>query len=288
MLRDTGVTRSTGTALHRQLYMVLRDEIARGVYAATGVLPKEEALSERFDVSRITVRRALADLAALGLVERRHGRGTFVNAGQQQAPTTPSLGVLDSLRKIATETDVHLVHAERVPPFPGIAALLQLAPAEAALHVFRVRSSHGVPVMFTEAWVPGIVGQRITPAAMRKHPLYEIMQNLGVQFGRVVQEITAQTASPDVATHLQVEIGAPLIKLVRLMHDHETRPVQHLTTLLPPDRSRILMDIPGERIDTFDVGRIVHDVHPGARTEAPQRRGNAAHRARRRDAGEGK
>lgn len=272
MLRDTAVTRSTGTALHRQLFMVLRDEITRGVYAATGALPKEESLSERFDVSRITVRRALSELAAIGLVERRHGRGTFVRAGQQQAPTTPSLGVLDSLRKIAIETDVHLIHAERVAPLSDIAALLHLAPDEPALHVFRVRSMHGVPVMFTEAWVPGAVGEQITPAAMRKHALYEIMQNLGVRFGRVVQEITAQTASPMVAKHLQVEIGAPLIKLVRLMHDHGATPVQHLTTLLSPDRSRILMDIPGEKVNTLDAGRIVHEVNADRGTGTARQR----------------
>ncbi|WP_043117349.1 GntR family transcriptional regulator, partial [Pseudacidovorax intermedius] len=71
------VARTPGTSLHRQLFMVLRDEIVRGEYAS-GLLPKEEALCERFGVSRITVRRALADLAAQQLVERRHGRGTFV------------------------------------------------------------------------------------------------------------------------------------------------------------------------------------------------------------------
>lgn len=257
---NPSVARSVGTALHRQVFMVLRDEIARGVYAGTGALPKEEDLCARFAVSRITVRRALTDLAALGLVERRHGRGTFVIGGPADVRKMPTLGVMDALREVASETDVRVLHAKRVPPFPDIAALLQLNPGEPALHVFRVRSSQGVPIMFTEAWVPGSVGKRITPAAMGKRALFEIMQDLGVEFGRILQEITAQAASPDVAAHLHVEMGAPLIKLVRLMHDRDARPVQHLTTLLPPERSRILMDIPGDKINTLDAGRIVHDT----------------------------
>ena len=258
--RETSVARSTGTALHRQLFVVLRDEIARGMYAGTGALPREEDLCARFGVSRITLRRALADLAALGVVERRHGRGTFVTGGPEQARSMPNLGVMDSLRQVAAETEVRVLGAERVAPYPDIAALLQLQDGEPALHVFRVRSSRGTPIMFTEAWVPGSVGKRITMAAMRRRALYEIMQDLGVQFGRVIQEITAQTASPEVAAHLQVEIGSPLIKLVRLMHDQDARPVQHLTTLLPSERSRILMDIPGDKINTLDAGRIVHDT----------------------------
>lgn len=258
--REVILARSAGIALHRQLFVVLRDEISRGVYADAPALPSEEDLCARFSVSRITVRRALTDLAAIGLVERRHGRGTFVTGGPQQVRSAPTLGLMDSLRKVASETDVRVLHAERAVPFQDVASMLQLAAGEPALHVFRLRSAGGLPIMFTEAWVPGSVGKRITPAAMRKRALYEIMQDLGVEFGRVIQEITAQTATPDVAAHLQVELGAPLIKLVRLMHDRSARPVQHLTTLLSPERSRILMDIPGDKINTLDAGRIVHDT----------------------------
>jgi GntR family transcriptional regulator len=260
------VPHGSGTALHRQLFIVLRDEITRGVYTVTGALPNEEALCQRFGVSRITVRRALADLVSLGLVERRHGLGTFVKPGPPMARGAPSLGFIDSLRQVATETQVQVLQVERVAPMPDIAAVLQLAAGEAALHAYRLRSIGEVPVMMTEAWVPGYVGKRVTAARLRKRALYEVLQEEGVQFGRVVQEITAQAATPDVARLLQVEVGSPLLKLVRLMHDAAARPVEHLTALLPPDRSRILMDIPGEKVNTLDAGQIVHDVHPPPQT----------------------
>jgi GntR family transcriptional regulator len=265
--------RATGTALHRQLFIVLRDEINRGVYSATGALPKEEALCERFGVSRITVRRALADLVALGIVERRHGLGTFVTDAPQTTRVTPSLGFIDSLRQVATETEVEVLQVERVAPMPDVAALLQLAPGELALHAFRLRRVAGVPVMMTEAWVPHFVGKRVTAARLRKRALYEVLQEEGVQFGRVVQEITAQAATPDVARFLKVEVGTPLLKLVRLMHDAEARPVEHLTALLPPDRSRILMDIPGEKVNTLSAGQVVHDVRRGDQADPVKKRG---------------
>lgn len=259
---EVTVARSAGIALHRQLFVVLRDEISRGVYESTRALPSEEDLCARFGVSRITVRRALTDLSAIGLVERRAGRGTFVTGELQHVRSAPTLSLMDSLRAVASETDVQVLHVERAAPFQDIASMLQLAPGEPALHVFRLRSSGGVPIMFTESWVPGAVGKRITAAAMRKRALYDLMQDFGVEFGRVIQEITAQTATPEVAAHLQVELSAPLIKLVRLMHDQNARPVQHLTALLP-GRCRILMDIPGDKINTLDAGRIVHDA-PGS------------------------
>ena len=253
--------RGPGTSLHRQLFVVLRDEITRGVFAS-GALPKEEALCERFGVSRITVRRALADLASLGLVERRHGLGTFVRADLPQVRARPSLGLVDGLRKAALETDVEVLEvAQSVAP-PDVAALLQLGPDEKAVHALRLRSIDGVPVMLTDAWVPARLGRRVSAAALRKHALYEILLAQGVKFGRVVQEITAEVADPARARLLQVDTGAPLLKMVRLLHDLDAKPVQHLTVSLTAERSRILMDIDGATINTLTAGQVVHDVHP--------------------------
>lgn len=250
-----------GTSLHRQLFMVLRDEISRGVYGASGALPKEEALCGRFGVSRITVRRALADLATLGFVERRHGLGTFVRADAPLAArSSPSLSVIDDLRNTAIETDVRVLGVEQVAPSPDVAALLQLAAGERAVHALRLRSIDGVPVMLTEAWVPLDLGQRITTAQLRRKALYEILMDQGVEFGRVVQEFSAQVADPQCARWLRCDVGSPLLKLVRLMHDRQARPVQHLTALLTAERSRILMDIPGASVNTLSAGQIVHDL----------------------------
>ena len=269
---DSSLRPSPGTSLHRQLFMVLRDEITRGVYAATGALPKEEALGERFGVSRITVRRALGDLAALGLVERRHGLGTFVRTDLPPAPQTPTLGMIDGLRQTALETEVQVLGVTQTAPPPDIAALLQLAPGEEAVHALRTRSIEGTPVMLTDAWVPARLGRKVSAAALRKHALYEILMAQGVQFGRVVQEISAAPADPMRARVLQTDIGAPLLKLMRLMHDKEAQPVQHLTAWLAAERSRMLMDIPGETVNTLSAGQFVHDVK---RTPAPARKARA-------------
>ncbi len=251
-----------GTALHRQLFVVLRDEIMRGVYAKTGALPREESLCERFSVSRITVRRALADLASLGLVERRHGLGTFVRANIPTPRAYPSLTVIDSLRETATTTDVTVLKVERAVPPLDIAAMLQLQPDQVAVNAVRLRSIQGTPVMVTESWVPLDIGKKVTAAGLRKRALYELLLEQGITFGRVVQEISSQLADPASARWLHTEVGSALTKLVRLMHDRDARPVQHLTALLLPAHSRIMMDIPGELINTLSAGQIVHDV-PG-------------------------
>ena len=81
---------------HRRVFQELLAKIASGRYAASGKLPSEAQLGERFGVSRPTVGRALKDLQAQGLIERRAGSGTFLDPGSAPAREKPSceLGLL--------------------------------------------------------------------------------------------------------------------------------------------------------------------------------------------------
>ena len=252
------LSRAPGTSLHRQIYMVLLNEIKSGTYAETGALPKEEALCERFQVSRITVRRALADLADGRYVERRHGLGTFVRAGADTLASTPSLGLLDELRHVAAETQVEVLEVgPKVPP-GAVAKALGLAPSERAIYAARVRRIDTTPTMLTEAWIGPAYSKGVTATTLKKRPLYEVLQRQGVRFGRVVQEITAVPADPVRARLLGLGVGMPLLKMVRVMHAVDESSILHISIYLSPDHSRILMDIPAEAIDTITAGKVIH------------------------------
>lgn len=250
--------RASGIALHRQLYLVLRDRIVRGVWSAGAALPTEEVLCEQFGVSRITVRRALSDLQAQRLVERRHGLGTFLSADVPAAVPRATLSFVDTLRKDADETQVRVLSVEHSPAPPDIAAALELADGEVAVHAVRLRSIEDTVVMLTDVWVPERLGKRITAASLAQRPLYELLMSQGVEFGRVVQEIGAQAADPRQAGLLGTEVGAPLLRLVRMIHDPRGRPVQHLTALMPPEHGSVLMEITGAQINTLSAGFVVH------------------------------
>jgi len=258
---ESALPRVQGMALHRQLYLVLRDRIVRRVWEPGSALPTEEQLCQQFGVSRITVRRSLADLNAQGLVERRHGLGTFLPLGSS-APPVPhaTLTFLDTLRKHAAETQVKVLTVRHAQPPADIARLLQLPAGEKAVHAVRLRLMQGVPVMMTTAWVPSSLSAGITAAALKRKALYEVIMAQGVRIGRVVQEISAEAADPHYSTHLRTDTGAPLLKVVRLIHDQDDRPVQHLVALMPPERGRVLMEISGEQINTLSAGYIAHNM----------------------------
>jgi len=248
-----------GTVLHRQIFLMLRDQILQGVFGVSRILPTEDALCSRYGVSRITVRRALGDLAAQGFVVRHHGKGTFVNPNLAiTGPRNQSL--IDSLKRVAKTTQVTDVSVATLLPPASVGLQLCLPENAPAVSIKRVRSMRGTPVTYTEAWVPEALAHEISESTLMQNPLYEVLLAAGTTFGRAIQEITAVTASSEHASRLRTEMSSALLKLVRLMYDTEGRPVMLLTAYLTPERSRLLMDIPGDSVNSLVAGQFVHDI----------------------------
>ena len=264
------VASSSGTALHRQLYLVLRDQIVRGLHPAGSLLPSVEELGKSFNISGITIRRALTDLAAAGYVERKRGLGTFVTSQLPQVRQNADAGFIDSLGRISSETKVRVLGLKRSPAPEEIASLLHLPSDAACVNTVRLRSMARLPLMVTDAWIPADIGGDVTMAELRELPLYEILMKHGIQYGRVIQEITAVLADPRIAKLLSSEVSGPLIRMTRLFHDERGRPIQYLTAYITPERSRILMDLPTASINMLSGGQIVHDTFPTFVHNAPK------------------
>lgn len=256
-----GALQPGGMALHRQLFLVLRDQIVRGAIAAGSALPSEAEIGQQYGVSRITVRRALQDLSDEGFVERRHGVGTYVLAQKGPPPPAP-LTVMEGLQKAQLETTVQVLTVEVRQPPEAVRFTLRLADDAKALYVLRLRRDKvdGDPLMVSEAWLPDRLASSVTARALRHKPLYQVLSEAGVSMGRVAQEITAELADPLRAQLLDTTIGSALLRINRYVFDQQQDPVQLHFIYLSPQRSRILMDIPAEHLDTATSGLVAHDL----------------------------
>lgn len=252
------VSKAAGVPLHRQLFLVLHDEIVRGALEAGELLPTEQTLCDQFGVSRITVRRALADLAEAGLIERRHGVGTFVR-DHAWARHREVGSYLDGLRQVEFETEVEVLEfGERA--MPRLVAD-RLRRGDRALHVLRLRRERrtGEPLMTTETWLPIELGAIVTEAALVQRPLYQLLDDAGVTLERIEHELTAELAGPRSAHLLGTAIGAPLIRVNRLAfvsgHPHHV-----LSMVLSPNRSRVVLNQPAAGLESGIGMAIAHDV----------------------------
>ncbi len=250
------IQRKRGTALHRQIFLVLKERLSAHRYDQG--LPTEEALTLEFSVSRATVRSALADLESAGLIRRVHGKGSFpVTQGPVHVPLS-STTYLERLKQTSTETRIHMVEFSFDVPPNHVQQNLLIGSDERALHVVRTRNKGRVPVMLLDAYVPERFSEGLTRYDLLETPLYQVLISRGLAFGHVVQEISACIADPARAQALKVDVGIALIQLNRTIFDEKRVPIQYLEMFLVPERTKVFQQLPVVDDHGFEGGTLVH------------------------------
>jgi GntR family transcriptional regulator len=148
-----------GLSRYGALAGALRARITGGDWPPGTALPAEQALAAEHGVALGTLRQALSVLADEGLVERRHGRGTFVRAGLAGAPMLRFFrfggvdGNVGGERERGPPVSRILTRHDAVPP-QAVAAALDLPAGRPALRLRRLRSVDGVPRLLEQIWLP--------------------------------------------------------------------------------------------------------------------------------------
>lgn len=133
---------------------VLRQEIERGRFRENPALPGERQLAELLHVSRTTLRRALADLIAEGILVQRHGMGTFVASDRGRSGPPPRLSQWSTLPGLSAISGSRELSRGISRPTPDEAMMLAVGPAETILRLFRILLVEGEPAALERACAP--------------------------------------------------------------------------------------------------------------------------------------
>lgn len=244
----TQVDRLQAMPLYHQIFLQLREEIVNGSRALGSRMPTEEELSDSFGVSRITARRALAELADTHLVERKRRVGTHVTYQSPARPIEGSLEqALESLITYGRKTQVRILELDHVPVRPPISDALELAVDTPVLRVARVRWLDDQPISHLVSYVPGDLSGAMDRAALKATPMLSLLEQAGVRIGAATQTISASLADGTLANLLDVDIGSPILRVSRTVLDIDRRPVQHVLAQFRPDRYQIRLDLHSAR-----------------------------------------
>ena len=233
-----------GEAKAKQVYLVLRDRILSGAFAFGARLPNENELAGAHGVSRVTIRRALHELAREHLIERRRSAGTTVIYRPSPAPITADIsGVLANIADMGRRTTVKLLSFDYVPAEGMVAQALGVTSDQLLQRAVRVRSVDGLPFSYLITHVPESVSVTFTRQELAARPLLDLLERAGVKVGRARQRISAGLATPEVTRALGLRSGSPLIELTRVVYDQSGRGVEHLHALYRPDRYAFEIDL---------------------------------------------
>ena len=208
-----------------------------GEFPAGRLLPSEADLSERYDVSRVTVRRALDVLRDEGMLDSRQGVGWFV-AGD---PFRQSLGRLGTIEGQLAESGVkperRILEFAFLPAEPRVRARLG---CDQVLRVRRLNLADGEPFALVTVWCPASLAEHLSLVDVERSPFYEL---LDVPLGGATQTIGAAAAEPSDAAKLAIPPGSPVLLCERITRDTAGQPVLLSVHIFPGHRTEFVVDL---------------------------------------------
>lgn len=253
----------------RWVYLLIRDRIARGIYPNNTNLPSEQQLAKTYDVSRVTIRRALDSMAADGLIVRRAGSGTRVHMSEDKArPITADFAsLMPQLVEMGQTTDVRLLSVVFGDPPELVRKALLLSDSTRVQIATRVRLSEETPFSHLTTYVPENIAAEFSEADLASSPMFELFERSGIQIGNAQQSVSATLAAPDVADALGVSAGSALLSVRRVVRDASNDPIEYLWALYRPDMFRLDMSLnrvgkPGDRYWQPRIGPDTGDSAP--------------------------
>ncbi len=221
---------------HHRVYLVLRQAILEGHYTSEQPLPNEIALSEQFQVSRITVRKAMERLDREGLVVRYRGKGTFPVASNEASPVQASIsGVIENLIAMGLKTDVKVIDFGYVAATAEVAQALDVLPGALVQKATRIRSHRELPFSLLVTYVPEPIGRTFSESDLASQPLLLLLERGGAKVTRAEQTITAKLATPSQAGLLDMEPGDALLCIRRTVFAEDDCPVEYIEGFYRPD-----------------------------------------------------
>ena len=231
----------------RRKYQRIVAELARdirfGRLPRGARLPGEHALATRFDVSRNTVRQALAELGNRGMIATRSGKGSFVTFDDRTIDDR--LGWTMALAEHGVHTTTRVVRLELVCD-RDLADRLRLRSAE-FVAVDRVRSIvDGEPVSYERSRMPAVGRLRALPERGLAESLYEVLHEEGLVPARGEEWIDLVALTSVEAELLDRPPGERFLRARRLNLTEDGNFVEHVQSLLDPDRFRLHLVFGGD------------------------------------------
>ncbi|MCB0718729.1 MAG: GntR family transcriptional regulator [Bacteroidetes bacterium] len=194
-----------GRPRHEQISDWIRKEIVEGRLETDAQLPSEAELGRQFEVSRITVRRALATLENEGHIYRRQGLGSFVRGTSVEQGLVRLSDFVEDMRQAGLVPTSQVVHTGTERASQEIAAALGVPEGSAVVRLDRLRLGDGEPIAFDQTWLTHFYWQYLDGHDLANCTIYSILEdryNMPVRRGEF--RITAVDCPSGIAGHLAI------------------------------------------------------------------------------------
>ncbi|HHY37637.1 MAG TPA: GntR family transcriptional regulator [Clostridia bacterium] len=229
--------RESPLPLYFQIKRDLKEKILSGKLKPREKIPSEEDLRKEYQVSRMTVRQAILDLVREGLLERQHGKGTFVRKPKVETSTAQLKSFWEDMLEKGYRPGSRLLSIKTVPPNERIKAALSLNEQESIVKIERVRLANGEPISLDIAHYPSRLCSGLLHEDLENQSVYDLLENkFGVPPLFAVETLNVVKAPRRIAELLEVQVGAPFVHFIRTTYTRNHIPIEFVESYYRGDR----------------------------------------------------
>jgi len=213
--------------MYRRAALYLRQEVMRGAFAEGERLPAERVLSERLGISRITVRRALRELAEAGLIGPSTGRGWYVTQGPVGEPPNALMSFTELGRSRGLRGSARVLSMDVRPADLNEAEKLSTAPGSEVLVLERLRLLDDIEIAVHHVRIPLVRAPGLEQFNFGSASLYEVLRGeYSIVPSRAECTIESTAAGDRQASLLGMPVGSPVLTFLQTTFDQEGRPFE--------------------------------------------------------------
>lgn len=234
------IDKGSSVPLYLQLKRLLEAQVANGTLAPHSRIPSERELSEQFDISRMTARRALLELTREGRIYTAVGKGTFVAEPKISQNLQALTSFSEEMRARGLRPATRLLRRERIPAPPLAAESLRLPPATPVIAIARLRLVDDEPLALEVAHFCFPEMDELLSLPL-EGSLYELLrERFQLIPSEAIQAFEARLAVDDELLLLKIVPGTPVLTLDRTTFDPALRPFEYVQSVYRSDRYRFV------------------------------------------------
>lgn len=222
--------------LYHQLKADIQAKVASGELQPDQQLPGERHLELQYGVSRTTVRQAITELVHEGVLERRHGVGTFVAHRRVKQSLSSLMGFAETLYEQGLPVRIEVLEKGAATPPAQAAKALDLAAGAYCSHVSRRFWLNNAPLYIDNIYLPDSIGALVMNAPLESEPIYSIVERHGYRIADGVQTIRAVSLARSEAALLECKTGLPGLLVERTTYLDNGVPLEYSVSLYRGDR----------------------------------------------------
>lgn len=240
------IDKNSPIPIYYQLEVEIRQWIETEQLQPGDVLPSEREFTEKYNISRMTVRQAINNLVNEGLLYRLKGKGTFVADKKFEQDLSGLTSFSEDMKNRGLTPSNEMLSFQLITPIKQVASILELDEAEPVYEIKRIRLANNEPVALETVYTPKKIVGDMTEVDIAAS-FYQHLENklrLYIAYGN--QSIEAAIANKEEIEHLGIQKGNPVLLMKRTSFLKDDIPVEYVKSAYRADKYKFNLQMKRE------------------------------------------